>query len=91
MNKGLILVHEHDDAAIALADLSRGETYQVAGQSVTLLDDIPVGHKVALRDISSGDNVIKYGNPLGHATQDIRIGQHIHTHNMATNRSGHIN
>ena len=91
MNKGLILVHEHDDAAIALADLSRGETYQVAGQSVTLLDDIPFGHKVALRDISSGDNVIKYGNPLGHATQDIRIGQHIHTHNMATNLSGHIN
>ena len=90
MEKGLILVHDHDDAAIALANLSKGETYEVAGRSITLLDDIPFGHKVALRDIPQGDNVIKYGNPLGHATQDIKVGQHIHTHNLTTNLAGHI-
>jgi altronate hydrolase len=90
MEKGLMLVHDGDDAAIALADLKKGETYVVEGRSVTLLDDIPFGHKVALRDIPAGENVIKYGNPLGHATQDIRVGQHIHTHNLATNLSGHI-
>jgi altronate hydrolase len=90
MEKGLILVHDHDDAAIALADLRKGETYSVAGQTVTLQDDIPFGHKVALREIPKGENVIKYGNPLGHATQDIHVGQHIHTHNLTTNLSGHI-
>lgn len=90
MEKGLMLVHDHDDAAIALAALSKGETYQVGGRSVTLLDDIPFGHKVALREIPKGDNVIKYGNPLGHATRDIHVGEHIHTHDLATNLSGHI-
>lgn len=90
MGKKLLLVHEHDDAAVALSALSRGETCEVAGKSITLLDDIPFGHKVALRNIPRGDSVIKYGNPLGHATQDILIGQHIHTHNLSTNLSGHI-
>ncbi|MGN1009191.1 MAG: UxaA family hydrolase [Butyricicoccus sp.] len=90
MEKGLILVHDGDDAAVALADLKAGETYTVAGQTVTLRDDIPFGHKAALRAIKAGENVIKYGNPLGHATQDIQVGDHIHTHNMATNLDGHI-
>ncbi len=90
MERGLMLVHDHDDAAIALADLHKGETYQVADRSITLLDDIPFGHKAALRDIPKGDNVIKYGNPLGHATQEIKAGQHIHTHNLTTNLAGHI-
>ena len=51
------------------------------------LDD---GHKYALCDISSGENIIKYGNPIGHAVADIKKGEHIHTHNMKTNLSGVI-
>ena len=51
------------------------------------LDD---GHKYALCDIKSGENIIKYGNPIGHATADIKKGEHIHTHNMKTNLSGVI-
>jgi len=51
------------------------------------LDD---GHKYAIRDISCGENIIKYGNPIGHATADIKKGEHIHTHNMKTNLSGVI-
>lgn len=90
MERKLLLVHEHDDAAVALMPLCRGEVCEVGGQSITLLEDIPFGHKVALRNIPKGDNVIKYGNPLGHATEDILIGQHIHTHNLATNLSGHV-
>ena len=46
------------------------------------------GHKYALCDIPSGENVIKYGNPIGHATADIRSGEHVHTHNLKTNLSG---
>ena len=43
------------------------------------------GHKYALRDLKSGENVIKYGMPIGHATCDIAKGEHVHTHNVATN------
>ncbi len=88
MQKGLILVHDTDDAAIALDELKAGETYPVAGSDLTLLTDVPFGHKVALRDIASGENVIKYGHPIGHAVGDIKRGEHIHTHNLKTNLSG---
>ena len=61
---------------------------------ITKLDNVDVdlsnGHKYALCDISKGENVIKYGNPIGHATEDIKKGEHIHTHNMKTNLSGVI-
>ena len=43
------------------------------------------GHKYALRPIAKGENVIKYGMPVGHATADIAAGEHVHTHNLATN------
>ncbi len=46
------------------------------------------GHKYACRDISRGENIIKYGQPIGHATQDILKGEHIHSHNLKTNLSG---
>ena len=46
------------------------------------------GHKIALKDIKSGENVIKYGYPIGHATEDIKAGEHVHTHNLKTNLSG---
>ena len=48
------------------------------------------GHKYALCDIKKGENIIKYGNPIGHATEDILAGAHVHTHNMKTNLSGSL-
>lgn len=53
-----------------------------------MLDGDLRGHKQALCDIKSGENIIKYGYPIGHATQDIKKGEHIHTHNIKTNLSG---
>ena len=49
--------------------------------------DLSTGHKKALCDIKKGENVIKYGFPIGHATQDIKCGESVHTHNIATNLS----
>lgn len=46
------------------------------------------GHKIALRDIKEGENIIKYGYPIGHALEDIKAGEHVHTHNIKTNLSG---
>ena len=61
---------------------------------INKLDNVEInlsdGHKYALCDIKNGENIIKYGNPIGHATADIKKGEHIHTHNMKTNLSGVI-
>ncbi len=58
---------------------------------INKLDNVEVnldnGHKYALRDIKCGENIIKYGNPIGHATSDIKKGKHVHTHNVKTNLS----
>ena len=53
-----------------------------------MLDGDLSGHKTALCDIKKGENVIKYGYPIGHATEDIKAGDHVHTHNCKTNLSG---
>ena len=53
---------------------------------VTALDDIPIGHKVALSDIKNGDTVIKYGHDIGKAVADIKRGGHLHVHNVKTKR-----
>lgn len=61
---------------------------------INRLDNVDVnlddGHKYALTDIKKGENIIKYGNPIGHATEDIPKGAHVHTHNVKTNLSGNL-
>lgn len=61
---------------------------------INKLDNVEVnvldGHKYARRDIKSGENIIKYGQPIGHATADIKVGEHVHTHNVKTNLSGKL-
>ncbi|MGN1329333.1 MAG: UxaA family hydrolase [Eubacterium sp.] len=82
MNK-LFKINEKDNVAIALEPLSKG--YEEQG--ITLLDDIPFGHKVLLEDLKENDNIIKYGNPIGHLKADAEKGSHIHEHNLKTNLS----
>ena len=61
---------------------------------INRLDNVDInlenGHKYALCDIKKGENIIKYGNPIGHATEDIKAGDHVHTHNVKTNLSGNL-
>lgn len=61
---------------------------------INKLDNVEVnledGHKYAVRNIDSGENIIKYGNPIGHAICDIKQGEHVHSHNMKTNLSGNL-
>ena len=61
---------------------------------INKLDNVGINladsHKYALRDIKAGENVIKYGQPIGHATADINAGEHVHTHNVKTNLSGKL-
>lgn len=53
---------------------------------VTCLDDIPIGHKVALTDIQDGDTILKYGYDIGKAVADIKLGGHAHIQNIKTKR-----
>ena len=61
---------------------------------INRLDNVDInledGHKYALHDIKAGENIIKYGNPIGHATCDIKKGEHVHTHNVKTNLCGNL-
>ena len=81
MAKKSIIINVADNVAVALCDLKKGEVEQ----GVTLAEDITKGHKFALRDIKSGENIIKYGTPIAHAVKDIAVGCHVHTHNVKTN------
>ncbi len=80
-------IHPDDNVAVALHNMSAGEVVDVNGKQITLLDDIPQANKVALQDFASGDLVIKYGNAIGHARQDIALGAKVFEGNIKTNLS----
>ena len=80
----MVRITARDMVAVALKPLKAGENVSYGSGSVTLKDDIPMGHKAALRDIRKGEAVIKYGFPIGEATEDIPAGGHVHTHNLHT-------
>ncbi len=77
-------VHPDDNVAVALESLAAGMAIEVGGVRVTLRDDVPVGHKIALHDLAAGAPVVKYGAPLGRATEVVRAGAWVHSHNLRT-------
>ena len=86
-----IQINPADNVLVALAAIARGERIEVPGRgSLIVREDIPRGHKVSIRPLAEGEDVIKYGLPIGHATQDIEPGTWVHTHNVATNLDGEV-
>jgi (2R)-sulfolactate sulfo-lyase subunit alpha len=92
MKHGILLHEPEDDVGVAVMDLKKGSTIgavtlegKQAGK-VKLLNDVPLGHKVALRDLPKDKPVLKYGRPVGKAVQYIARGAHVHTHNVKTLR-----
>lgn len=83
--KRFLKINAADNVAVALTDLRQGETLDVDGTLVTLREDAARGHKFALCDIAEGENVVKYGYPIGHAIGAIPAGAWIHSHNLKTN------
>ncbi|HXN49858.1 MAG TPA: altronate dehydratase family protein [Bryobacteraceae bacterium] len=78
-----ILLHADDNVAIARVPLSPGQRLELAGRTVTVAEAIPPGHKVALAAVAAGENVLRYGQRIGHARVPIEAGRHVHMHNLA--------
>jgi len=89
-----LLVHDHRDnvGVVVVEDLKAGTDLFVVvteDNSETRAvnnHDVPIGHKVALKDLAVGDTVIKYGQDIGRVVAPIRKGDHVHTHNLKTKR-----
>ena len=88
--KQAVTIHPNDNVAVALGTLHAGEAVALDRGTVTLATDVPAGHKFALVAIPRGGQVIKYGQPIGAATQDIAAGAHVHTHNLRTLLAGEL-
>lgn len=84
----LLKIKENDNVAIALTSLAAGTECELDGKCLRVLDNIPPAHKVALRDMAEGEQVVKYGLPIGHTTAEVRAGEHVHIHNVLTNLEG---
>jgi hypothetical protein len=84
--KSIIVISDRDNVATALEPLEPGHRLEVRGSVVTTAEAIPRGHKVALASIAPGEPVVKYGSPIGIATEDVCPGAHVHTHNLSSNR-----
>ena len=83
-----IKINPADSVVVCLRPFQKGETIEVDGKSITLLQDTPAGHKVLINDAAQGENIIKYGYPIGHAKEDLKSGQWVNENNLKTNLSG---
>ncbi len=86
-----IIMNEKDNVATLLTDVDKNDVVQVRVREklteVRMQGKIQFGHKFAMKKISKGENVIKYGEAIGQATQDIEEGQHVHVHNIESLRA----
>ncbi len=94
MGKPQLLVHDHEDnvGVVVVEDLSAGTemlcvvTSDNSDFKLTAKVDIPIGHKVALKELAEGDTLIKYGEDIGKMVGSAGKGSHVHTHNCKTKR-----
>lgn len=82
--KTLLRVHEGDNVLVALKEIPPGASITVQDEVIDIQNQINPGHKVAAGDIDKGDPVIKYGAEIGIASREIKKGEHVHSHNLAS-------
>jgi len=82
-------INPDDNVIVALDPISKGDEVRINDKlTVVAEDDVPAGHKMAIKDIAEGSNVIKYGYAIGHTTEEIKKGRWLHTHDVKTNLEG---
>ena len=82
--KDFMKINENDNVIVALKEMKKGEKISLENTEIEALETIPAGHKMAVKDICEGADVIKYGFRIGTAKEDIKAGQWVHTHNIKT-------
>jgi len=91
MRRDAIVIKRQDNVATAIRDIAEGKTVTVGVEDEALAlrvsQPIPFGHKLALRNIQSGEDILKYGTVIGRATTDIEAGEHVHVHNVESTRA----
>lgn len=89
MSRALVM-HPKDNVATVLEDVSSEQSVKIEGgdetNTISATESIPFGHKIALRKIRSNAKVLKYGEVIGTATQEIPAGCHVHVHNIKSTR-----
>ena len=88
MKTKYLKINSSDNVAVAIDNLKAGDNILIDNQPLVLNDDIPAGHKFALKDFTEGEAVIKYGYPIGHATEAKKRGDWMNENNIQTNLSG---
>ena len=78
----LLHLSADDNVCVARVALVPGERVSFQGNVITVLNLVPVWHKVAVRPVSEGERVVKHGTPIGSATRPIAAGDHVHAHNL---------
>lgn len=92
MQLSFLVHHEADNVGVAVEDIAAGSEVlgrfrdQPQEMRFTMVEDVPLGHKVATRSIVSGEGVVEYGVIIGLATSDIAVGQSVHVHNLKGQR-----
>ncbi|HEV2148372.1 MAG TPA: altronate dehydratase family protein [Longimicrobiaceae bacterium] len=84
----VVRVHPEDNVAVALVPLPAGAEVAVDGIGVVLREEVPAGHKLALRALAPGEAVVKYGFPIGRVTEEVPAGAWVHSHNLRTALEG---
>lgn len=84
----VLKINPADNVVVAIQPQSAGAVIDVDGAKITVLEDVPAGHKIAIKDIAEGENVIKYGFPIGHAREAKKAGSWMNENNIKTNLAG---
>tara|TARA_R110000868_G_scaffold162903_3_gene394828 strand:- start:320990 stop:321304 length:315 start_codon:yes stop_codon:yes gene_type:complete len=82
MTAPFLLLHPNDNVLVARTLAPEGTKVELASGAIKLAGAIPLAHKIACRDIVVGERILKYGMPIGIATEDIPAGSHVHIHNI---------
>ncbi|MDD2454344.1 MAG: UxaA family hydrolase [Synergistaceae bacterium] len=85
-SRDALKISEKDSVAVALRPLKKGDSVALGSSVLRLVDDIPMYHKFALADIRRGEKVIKYGESIGEASENISAGGYVHIHNVKSLR-----
>ena len=88
MQATFLKINPADSVVVCLSEKKKGEIIDVDGRQVTLNQDTPAGHKVLIKDVAEGEDIIKYGYPIGHARQALKAGDWVNENNLKTNLSG---